>query len=111
MTVDVLCNAKASSLLSFCASSDEINQMLSYLARLPRPREVKRGGACHLSTCMRKSVNGAKLQSELMDLASLESELGDLLAEDELYWIQNDAKFRAAKQTDNYTDFQNFVKV
>jgi len=46
-----------------------------------------------------------------MDFASLESELSNLVAEDDLYWIRNEAKFRAVNQTANYEEFKNFVKV
>ena len=45
------------------------------------------------------------------ELLELEVELERILADDDLYWVRNDAKFRAVAQTRTYEEFQNFVKV
>ncbi len=47
----------------------------------------------------------------LQELDELERNLAAMLSEDDLYWLRNDAKFRAVEQTDNYQEFDNFVKV
>jgi hypothetical protein len=46
-----------------------------------------------------------------MDLDHLEKELNGMLAEQDLYWLRNDAKLRAVQQTSSYEQFQNIVKV
>ena len=45
------------------------------------------------------------------DFDQLEAELGQLVGEESLYWLRNDAKFRAAQNTSSYEEFQNIVKV
>ena len=46
-----------------------------------------------------------------MDFNKLEKELSGLMQKDDNYWRENDAKFRAAKQTATYEEFESIVKV
>lgn len=40
----------------------------------------------------------------------LAADLMKMVVEDDLYWLRNDAKIRAAEQTSNYQEFSNLVK-
>ena len=46
-----------------------------------------------------------------MDFSKLEEELNGLIEADNLYWVRNDAKFRAARQNVSYEEFEQIVKV
>ena len=46
-----------------------------------------------------------------MDVSKLEEELMATVHADNLYWVRNDAKLRAAKQTASYEEFDQIVKV
>ena len=46
-----------------------------------------------------------------MDVSKLEEELMASVHADDLYWLRNDAKLRAAKQTSSYEEFDQIVKV
>lgn len=41
----------------------------------------------------------------------LELELNNMMKAEDLYWLRNDAKIRAAKQHVSYDEFQKIVKV
>lgn len=43
---------------------------------------------------------------EMPELESLEQEMAGLLAQDQAYWRQNDAKFRALAQNVSYDQFE-----
>ena len=43
---------------------------------------------------------------EMQELDSLEQEMASLLVQDETYWRQNDAKFRAVAQNVSYEQFE-----
>ena len=45
-----------------------------------------------------------------MDISKLEETLKADMASDNLYWVRNDAKLRAAKQTASYEEFDQIVK-
>ena len=60
---------------------------------------------------MPKKKRPSAAASANLDLGALEAELNSLVAEEDLYWTQNAAKFRAAEQTASYDEFQNIVKV
>ena len=49
--------------------------------------------------------------SKNLDFDQLEAELTGLAQEESLYWLRNDAKFRAVQNTSSYEEFQNIVKV
>ena len=59
----------------------------------------------------KKKRSSAAAASANVDLGALEAELNSLVAEEDLYWTQNAAKFRAVEQTASYDEFQNIVKV
>ena len=46
-----------------------------------------------------------------MDVDKLEKELVTMVEDDKLYWLRNDAKFRAAKDQVSYDEFEQRVKV
>ena len=46
-----------------------------------------------------------------MDVDKLEKELVTMVEDDNLYWLRNDAKFRAAKEHVSYDEFEQRVKV
>ena len=46
-----------------------------------------------------------------MDVDKLEKELVTMVQDDKLYWLRNDAKFRAAKDHVSYDEFEQRVKV
>ena len=46
-----------------------------------------------------------------MDVEKLEKELVTMVEDDKLYWLRNDAKFRAAKDQVSYDEFEQRVKV
>ena len=46
-----------------------------------------------------------------MDISKLEEELNASVIADNIYWVRNDAKLRAAKQTASYEEFEQIVKV
>ena len=46
-----------------------------------------------------------------MDVEKLEKELVSMVEDDKLYWLRNDAKFRAAKDQVSYDEFEQRVKV
>ena len=60
---------------------------------------------------MPKKKRPSAAASANVDLGALEAELNSLVAEEDLYWTQNAAKFRAVEQTASYDEFQNIVKV
>ena len=60
---------------------------------------------------MPKKKRPSAAASANLDLSALEAELNSLVAEEDLYWTQNAAKFRAVEQTASYDEFQNIVKV
>ena len=60
---------------------------------------------------MPKKKRPSAAASVNVDLGALEAELNSLVAEEDLYWTQNAAKFRAVEQTASYDEFQNIVKV
>ena len=45
-----------------------------------------------------------------MDISKLEETLNAEVASDNLYWVRNEAKLRAAKQTTSYEEFDQIVK-
>ena len=47
---------------------------------------------------------------DAMDISKLEESLKADMASDNLYWVRNDAKLRAAKQTASYEEFDQIVK-
>ena len=58
------------------------------------------------------AFNSTKLcRTIVMDLENLEDELVAMVQQDKLYWIRNDAKFRAASQHASFDDFEKIVKV
>ena len=46
-----------------------------------------------------------------MDFDKLEAQLKTKMDQDDRYWRENDAKFRAAKQMATYEEFVDIVKV
>ena len=50
------------------------------------------------------------LQSGMASLDQVECELSSLLAQDNRYWRENDAKFRAVAQNATYEQFEDIVK-
>lgn len=50
------------------------------------------------------------LQSGMASLDQMEEELNSMLAQDNRYWRENDAKFRAVAQNSTYEQFEDIVK-
>ncbi len=55
-------------------------------------------------------ISGLEM-SKGLNFTELETELYDLVKEEDLYWLQNDAKFRAVQQNVTYKQFDSLVKV
>ena len=51
------------------------------------------------------------VQAPGMDFDKLEAQLKTKMVQDDRYWRENDAKFRAAKQMATYEEFVDIVKV
>ena len=47
----------------------------------------------------------------IMDMTNLEKELNQMVEADNLYWMRNEAKCRAAKQRVSFQEFDQIVKV
>ncbi len=47
---------------------------------------------------------------EMHELERLEEEMAGMLAQDQVYWTQNDAKFRAVAQNVSYEQFEEIGK-
>ncbi len=48
--------------------------------------------------------------SNVRELESLHNDLSKVIKNDEVYWRQNDAKFRALAQNATYDQFEEIVK-
>ena len=48
--------------------------------------------------------------SNVRELESLHNDLSKVIKSDEVYWRQNDAKFRALAQNATYDQFEEIVK-
>ena len=60
---------------------------------------------------MPKKKRPSAAAAATVDFGALEAELNALVAEEDLYWVRNEAKFRAVEQTASYDEFQNIVNV
>ena len=64
----------------------------------------------HRKRCLDIQIQFFFLLLDAMDISKLEESLKADMASDNLYWVRNDAKLRAAKQTASYEEFDQIVK-